>query len=128
MEDRQKPFRELIWVGSSKRDYMAFPQEVQDDMGFALHLAQEGKEHQNAKTLKGFGGRGVLELVESHEGNAYRAVYTVRFASAVYVLHAFQKKSKRGIATPQLEIDAIKRRLADAKAIHKARAARKGDR
>jgi phage-related protein len=128
MDEREGPLKDLIWVGSSKRDYMGSPGAVQDDMGFALYLAQQGKEHLSAKALKGFGGRGVLELVESHEGNAYRAVYTVRFEGAVYVLHAFQKKSKRGIATPQLEIDAVKRRLNDAETIHQARTAGKGRR
>jgi phage-related protein len=112
--------RGLVWVGSSKRDYVEFPEEVQDEMGFALFLAQQGKEYASAKALKGFGGRGVLELVESHQGNAYRAVYTVRFERAIYVLHAFQKKSKRGVATPPMELDTIRRRLAEAEIIDRA--------
>lgn len=87
------------------------PGEVQDVFGFALHLAQSGKKHDQAKPLKGFGSAGVLEVVESEQGDAYRAVYTVKFDSAVYVLHCFQKKSSRGIATPKPDIDKIRERL-----------------
>lgn len=85
-------------------------------MGFALHQVQEGDEPLAAKALKGFGGRSILELVDDFDGDAYRAVYTVRFAGMVYVLHAFQKKSKKGIATPQRDIELIKARLRDAEA------------
>jgi phage-related protein len=84
-------------------------------MGFALRQAQEGQKHVNAKPLKGFGGAGVLEVVEDHDGNTYRAVYTVRFAGVVYVLHVFQKKSKKGSKTPKPEVDLIKQRLKAAK-------------
>lgn len=88
--------RPLIWRGTSKSDYMAFPATVQREMGYALFLAQTGKHHATmAKTLKGFGGGTVIEVKESFGGDAYRAIYTVRFAEAVYVLHAFQKKSKQ---------------------------------
>lgn len=80
-------------------------------MGFALRRAQTGGKHIDAKPLKGFGGAGVLEIVENDDGNTYRAVYTVKFAGVVYVLHAFQKKSTKGIATPQREIDLVKERL-----------------
>ncbi len=80
-------------------------------MGYALHFAQAGDKHPSAKPLKGFRGAGVLEVVEDHDGNAYRAVYTVRLAGAVYVLHAFQKKSKKGAATPKRELDLIRKRL-----------------
>ena len=118
--DQEPPLKDLFWVGSSQQDYRAFPEAVKDDMGYALFRAQQGKEHKSAKALKGFGGRGVLELVENHDGNTYRAVYTVRFRGALYVLHAFQKKSKRGIATPKLDIDLIKNRLQDAAFIHQA--------
>ena len=118
--------RGLVWVGSSKRDYIAFPEDIQDEMGFALYLAQQGKEHPSAKPLKGFGGRGVLELVASHDGSAYRAVYTVRLERAVYMLHAFQKRSKRGIATPRLELEMIKQRLAEAEIIDRASAQPRG--
>ena len=80
-------------------------------MGYALYEAQMGGKHLDAKPLKGFGGAGALEIVADHDGDTYRAVYTVRFADAVYALHAFQKKSKRGIATPKREMDRIRRRL-----------------
>ncbi|HEY1632348.1 MAG TPA: type II toxin-antitoxin system RelE/ParE family toxin [Rhizomicrobium sp.] len=84
------------WVASSYKDFIAFPGAVQDSMGFALYIAQTGGMPRSAKPLKGFGGAGVLEIVEDHRGDAYRAVYTVRFENAVYVLHAFQKKAKKG--------------------------------
>jgi phage-related protein len=108
--DRLKP---VLWMRSAKRDFGRFPAEVQDSFGFALFLAQTGSHSPIAKQLKGFGG-GVIELVEDFDGNAYRAIYTVRFAHAVYVLHAFQKKSKTGIKTPQADIELIRRRLKDA--------------
>lgn len=92
------------------------PDEVQDTFGYALHLAQTGKKHEQAKPLKGFGSAGVLEVVENSEGGTYRAVYTVRFGSAVYVLHCFQKKSTHGIATPKPDIDLIRDRLKVAEA------------
>lgn len=102
----------LIWRGASKADFMAFPRIVQREMGYALFLAQMGERHLTmVKTLSGFGGASVIEVKQSYEGNAYRAVYTVRYANAVYVLHAFQKKSKRGIATPKAELDLVDRRL-----------------
>ena len=104
------PEKPLHWVGSAKRDYLAFPIEVQSDMGYALGLAQLGTKHPHAKPWKGE-GPGVFEIVEDHRGDTYRAVYTVRFAGAVYVLHAFQKKSKRGSATPKAELDLIGQRL-----------------
>jgi phage-related protein len=104
--------RPLIWRGSSKADYLAFPPVVQREMGYALFLAQMGERHATmAKTLKGFGGGAVIEVKESHDGNAYRAVYTVRYAEAVYVLHAFQKKSKTGIKTSQADMRLIEKRL-----------------
>ncbi len=87
------------------------PPDVQDVMGYALHLAQMGEKHSQAKPLKGFGGAGVVEVVEAHRGNAYRAVYTVRYTNAVYVLHCFQKKSTSGIATPKPDLDLIMARL-----------------
>ena len=90
------------------------PDEVQQVFGFALYNAQIGLMHPAAKPLKGFGSAGVLEVVEDRRGNAYRAVYTVRFANAVYVLHCFQKKSRRGIATPKQELDLIRERLKEA--------------
>lgn len=108
MDARDKP---LFWIGSSLDDLREFPEEVKRVMGFALWRAQEGRKHVNAKPLKGFGSAGVLEVVEDDHGGAYRAVYTVKFAGAVYVLHAFQKKSTKGIATPKREIDLIIERL-----------------
>jgi phage-related protein len=106
--------RPLIWRGASKADFMAFPRTVQREMGYALFLAQMGERHSTmTKTLSGFGGAAVIEVRESYDGDAYRAVYTVRYAHAVYVLHAFQKKSKKGIATPKAETDLIERRLKD---------------
>jgi len=106
----------LFWIGSTKRDLKTFPDEVQDMMGHALDIAQQGKKHQDAKPLVGFGGAGVLEIVEDYAGDTYRAVYTVRFIGAVYALHAFQKKSKKGIETPKQEIDLIRSRLKKAEA------------
>ena len=104
--------RPLIWRGTSKTDFTAFPPTAQREMGYALFLAQMGERHSaRAKTLAGFGGATVIEVKESLDGNAYRAVYTVRYAEAIFVLHAFQKKSKKGVATPKMEIDLIKKRL-----------------
>lgn len=102
--------RPLLWVGSSKRDYREFPARVQDGFGFELFLVQTGQHPPSAKPLKGLGG-GILELIENFDGDTYRAVYTVRFSGAVYVLHAFKKKSKRGSKTPQTDIELIRRRL-----------------
>lgn len=103
--------RTLVWIASAKKDLMAMPEDVQDTFGYALHLAQTGKRHEQAKPLKGFGSAGVLEVVEDDAGSAYRAVYTVRFRNAVYVLHCFQKKSTRGIATPKPDLDLIRERF-----------------
>jgi phage-related protein len=110
------PIKPLQWVGSSKKDLLAMPNDVIDVFGFALHLAQTGKKHDQAKPLKGFGGAGVLEVVEDHMGDTYRAVYTVKLADAVYVLHCFQKKAKSGIETPKHEMDLIRDRLKAAQA------------
>lgn len=106
-----KSYKHELWVGSSKKDLMAMPDEVKSAFGFALYLAQQGKKHQNAKPLKGFSGAGVLEVVEDCLGDTFRAVYTVKIAEVIYVLHCFQKKSKRGIETPKQEIDLIRDRL-----------------
>lgn len=100
----------LEWSGSSKRDLMDFPEDVRRTMGYALGVAQLGAKHPAAKPWKGEGA-GVLEVVESAEGNAYRAVYTVRFSNAVYVLHCFQKKSPSGIRTAKTDIELIHKRL-----------------
>ena len=113
------PLKPLHWLGSSRRDLQALPEEVVDVFGYALYLAQIGKKHDQAKPLKGFGSAGVLEVVEDWEGNTYRAVYTVRFAARVFVLHIFQKKSKRGGATAKVDMDLIRERLKVAEQIAK---------
>ena len=112
------PQKPLVWVGSSKKDLMALPEEVQDAFGYALYLAQIGEKHPRAKPLKEFAGSSVLEVTDDHAGNTYRAVYTVGFSGRVYVLHVFQKKSKQGVKTPKQELDLIRSRLADAAEIH----------
>ncbi|SKA38560.1 Phage-related protein [Consotaella salsifontis] len=109
--------RPLEWIASSYKDLMALPPVVRRFFGFALSLAQAGDQADTAKVLKGFGGAGVLEVVENDAGGTYRAVYTVRFAEAVFVLHCFQKKSKSGIATPKADMDIIRTRLKVAEAL-----------
>ena len=104
------PPKLVVWLGDTLRRLKTFPSGVQDEIGYALYLAQRGEKHVSAKPLKGL-GPGVLEIVSDHRGDTFRAVYTVRLGERVFVLHAFQKKSKRGIATPQADIDLIKRRL-----------------
>jgi phage-related protein len=113
---RKPAMKPVRWVGSSKRDFLGFPDAVIDVVGFALYLAQVGRKHDRAKPLKGFGGSGVLEMVEDHDGDTYRAVYTVRYERAVYVLHAFQKKSPSGSRTARQDIELVRRRLKDAEA------------
>ena len=115
MLQSEKP---LFWIGSSKRDLLTFPDNVKDVFGYALHLAQHGEKHIDAKPLKGFGGAKTLEVVENHQGDTYRAVYTVKFKGNVYVLHCFQKKSKKGIATPTPDMDMIRARIKDAELLH----------
>lgn len=102
------------WMGRTKEDLVALPKEVRRDIGFALQFAQAGDKHPDAKPLKGFSGAGVLEVVEDHNGDTYRAVYTVKLAGVVYVLHVFQKKSKKRIATPKQDIDLVRARLKQA--------------
>jgi phage-related protein len=106
--------RPLFWVGSSKEDLLAFPDAVQDEIGTALSVAQFGGKHPKAKPWKGE-GPGTFEVVEDHRGDTYRAVYTVRFESAVYVLHAFQKKSPSGIRTSTRDVELVSRRLKEAR-------------
>jgi phage-related protein len=110
------PIRPLIWIGGSKSDLLRMPAGVQDLFGFALYQAQIGGKHEQAKPLRGFGSAGVLEVVEDWRGDTYRAVYTVRFRSAVYVLHCFQKKSTKGAATPRVDVEKIRARLKAAEA------------
>lgn len=116
MAEVMKP---LIWMGSSKKDLLALPEEVVDVFGYGLHLAQIGLKHPDAEPLSGFGSAGVLEIVEDWRGDTYRAVYTVRIKSAIYVLHVFQKKSKQGIATPKADMQLIRERLKMAEAMAK---------
>jgi phage-related protein len=118
MEDRPKP---IIWIGSSRRDLKTFPKRVRSDIGQALYAAQLGDTDPAAKPLKGFGGAKVMEIIDRHDRNTYRVVYTVQFAGVIYVLHAFQKKSKSGIATPQKDIELIHGRLAEAQRLNRQR-------
>ena len=113
--------KELLWIGSSRKDMREFPENVRLVMGFALYQAQAGGKHPDAKPLRGFHGAGVLEVVDDFDGDTFRTVYTVRFEDAVYVLHAFQKKSKKGIATPKLELDLVHERYKQAKRLHEER-------
>jgi phage-related protein len=109
----------VIWIGSSRKDLRAFPEPVQDHMGYALYIAQRGGKHRDTKTLTGFGGGGVVEVVTDFRGDTFRAVYTLRYAGAVYILHAFQKKSMTGRETTLRDIELIKRRLRLAEQIAK---------
>jgi len=110
----------MRWVGSTRDDLRRFPAEVREVVGHALNEAQLGGKHPKAKPLAGFHGAGVVEIVEDFDGDTYRAVYTVRFAGVVYALHAFQKKSKKGIETPKSDIDLVKQRLKFAEQDYKA--------
>jgi len=107
MTDKRRP---LFWEGSSKKDFKEFPVPVQKDLGVALFIAQLGRTAGSAKPWKG-SGSGVFELVDDHRGGTFRAVYVVRVGDAVHVLHAFQKKSKSGIATPRADVELIEKRL-----------------
>lgn len=115
MDDELKP---VVWIGSTHDDWLEFPDDVQDVLGYSLHLAQCGEKADNAKPLKGFKGASVLEIVDDFNTDTYRAVYTVKFEGAIYALHAFQKKSKKGIATPKSDIKLIEQRLTKAKEHH----------
>lgn len=113
--------KSVRWVGTSLEDLRSFPEPVRLEIGYALFAAQQGTLDPAAKPLKGFGGASVVEIVAAHQGNAWRAVYTVRFRDAVYVLHAFQKKSTKGIATNAKDIERIKMRLAEAERDYRVR-------
>ncbi len=117
MSDKESS-KTVVWIGSSLVDLKDFPETVQSDIGYALYFAQDGIKHPSAKPLKGFKGAGILEIVENYDGDTYRAVYTVKMAGVVYVLHAFQKKSKQGITTPRQDIALITARLKLAEAHH----------
>src|SRR4051812_46846599 len=118
MSERTPP-KPLFWIASSKDDVLELSEDVRREVGFALYQAQIGRRHESVKTLKGFGGASVLEINADDGGGTYRTIYTVRFARAVYVLHVFQKKSTRGIATPRREIELVEQRLAKAAAHYK---------
>jgi phage-related protein len=115
------PHKPLEWVGRAHDELMALPAPVRRSVGFALRFAQAGVKPDHVKPLKGFKGAGVLEVMEDHDGDTYRAVYTVKLAGVVYVLHCFQKKSKTGIATPKATIELIRQRLRAAEALHNQR-------
>ncbi|HEX6649739.1 MAG TPA: type II toxin-antitoxin system RelE/ParE family toxin [Pyrinomonadaceae bacterium] len=115
------PIKHIVWIGSSLTDLRSYPDEVRDVIGYALYQAQVGRKAPSAKPLTGFRGASVVEIVEDYYGDAYRAVYPVKFPELVYVLHAFQKKSNRGIATPKRDIDLIKKRLKVAENDYKLR-------
>jgi len=110
-----RALKPVFWMGSTREDLRAFPEQVRRDIGQALYAAEQGGTDPAAKPLKGFGGASVMEIVDRYDTDTYRAVYTTRFAGTLYVLHVFQKKSTKGIATPQRDIELIKRRLAAAK-------------
>ncbi len=112
------PVRDVRWVGDAKENLQGFPNQVRKDIGHALYLVQTGQTPPTAKPMRGIES-GVFEIVDDYDTNTYRAVYTVKIGRSLYVLHAFQKKSKRGIATPKREIDLIKRRLRRAKELAK---------
>src|SRR5258707_9277077 len=119
MEGEQ--LRPVRWIASSRKDVRSFPVPVRNGIGPALYAAQKGETDPAAKPLKGFGGRDVLEIVTDHRGDTWHSVYTVRFKGAVYVLHAFQKKSTKGLATPKKELDLIWQRLAEAERDYRER-------
>ncbi|MFZ3264513.1 MAG: type II toxin-antitoxin system RelE/ParE family toxin [Terriglobales bacterium] len=117
----EPPLKPVTWVGTSLKDLREFPALVQDVVGYALYLAQVGGKHPDAKVLSGFGGAGVLEVIKDYRGDTFRAVYMLKYAGTVYVLHAFQKKSKSGRATPRRDMELIKQRLREAEQIARGR-------
>jgi phage-related protein len=110
----EPPLKPVIWVGASLKQLREFPAPVQDHIGYALYVAQRGGKHQDAKVLSGFGGAGVLEVIKDYRGDTFRAVYTLKYAGMIFVLHAFQKKSKSGRETPRRDIELIRQRLREA--------------
>ena len=111
--------KQIVWIGTSREDLRGFPEPVRDHMGYALFVAQRGDKHADAKVMRGFGSAGVLEIVSDYRSDTFRAVYTVRYNDAIYVLHAFQKKSKSGRETPLSEMKLVKHRLRIAEQIAK---------
>lgn len=124
----KQPRKPLKWIGSAKRGLDAMPEDVKDVFGHAIDLAQAGGKHRDAKAMSGFGSAGVLEVVEDYRSDTYRAVYTVKFAGWIYVLHCFQKKSKSGIKTPKEDLALIKVRLKAAKLDYEVWQAQQGAR
>ncbi len=124
----KSPRKPLKWIGSAKRDLDAMPEDVKDVFGHAIDLAQAGGKHQDAKAMSGFGSAGVLEVVDDYRSDTYRAVYTVKFAGWIYVLHCFQKKSKGGIKTPKEDLALINVRLKAAKLDYEVWQAQQGAR
>ncbi len=116
----KKAIKKVIWIGSSYKDLMDFPDLIRRAMGHALFAAQEGKLHPHAKVLSGMGSAGIQEIRENDESGTYRVIYTVEMKERVFVLHAFQKKSKSGIATPKQELDLLNARLKEAKVLYKS--------
>lgn len=110
----EPPLKPVIWVGTSLKNLREFPAPVQDHVGYALYVAQRGEKHRDAKVLSGFGGAGVLEVIKDHRGDTFRTVYTLKWAGSIYVLHAFQKKSKSGQKTPRKDVELIQQRLREA--------------
>ena len=119
MNDLLRPIKPAVFVGSSRKDLRAFPRKVRQEIGQGIFEAQLGEHPAGAKALKGFGS-GVLEIRDNFDGNTYRAVYVIRFEGVLYVLHAFQKRSTKGIATPQRHLDLVRQRLREAEVIHRA--------
>ena len=117
----EPPLKPVVWVGSSRRDLRKFPERVQHLVGYAIYVAQRGGKHRDAKVLTGFGGAGVLEVVEDFRGDTFRAVYTLKYSDSVYVLHAFQKKSKNGRETPRRDMQLIEQRLREAEQLAKGK-------
>ena len=115
-----KSEKSVTWMGSALKDLRSFPDEVKQVFGVAIYFAQRGGKHPQAKPMKGYKGGGVLEIVEDYDRNTYRCIYTVRFSNKIYILHAFQKKSKKGIATPQPDLDVINRRLQEVKKLEES--------
>jgi phage-related protein len=109
----------VIWIGTSREDLRRFPEPVRDHMGYGLYVAQCGGKHPDAKVMKGFGGAAVVEIITDYRGDTFRAIYTVRYGDAIYVLHAFQKKSKSGRETPLREMELVRQRLRIAEKIAK---------
>jgi phage-related protein len=118
--DNSKARKTLLWIGSSKKDLLAMPAAMRKDFGFALDFAQQGLRPEGAKQLKGKAA-GTMQLSEDYQGDTYRAVYTVELEECVYVLHCFQKKSKKGAETPKPDLDLIEARLKAARNLHAER-------